>query len=565
MAYHMHHLYHIERDPFSTPVDSASLFLTPSHQLALQSVVTGIEERKGLLVLYGESGLGKTTLVRSYMESVSQPALQIVYLADAALPFAEILKRVYRALAHDVQTDFTSDMLSALHPILCEEYRQNRNVVLILDNAHNLSRVTLANLGLLISLEQDHTKLIQLVLLGQPALAAELQQQILQPLRQQVAVCATLSRLTPDESLSYIQHRLGQVTLDDAPLFSAEALHHIVKRAGGIPRILNMLCVDVLNAGLARAERPISDATAKSVLADFREYAPYREQSWLLARAGDRLPWVKEVFGMAPHSLHKALQGMFRYVRDAGKVPFWHRVYASFPKAAWQGRRWLLQSTPARLPQLKTVLEHGRLFTQSVLQHSVQYLRSGLRELRLLRIDALNTHLSSRVKRRSAKAVDVVLSPVSQHSNRFLRQGVLASTVGLLLLAGLWWFSLQTTREEQPAAGGLTAQPAPSVPQLQETTSRNEHGVTPVATATEARLTVKRFREHGQHRVDDVVRGGEQVRLLQQRLRTAGFTPGPIDGILGPKTRQAIRRFQEAHGLRATGHLNAATRQALGF
>ena len=565
MAYHMHHLYHIQRDPFSTPIDSASLFLTPSHQLALQSVVMGIEERKGLIVLYGESGVGKTTLVRSYLESVSQPTLKFVYLADAALPFAGILKRVYRALAHNVRTDFTSDMLSALHPILLEEYRQNRNIALIIDNAHNLPHVTLANLGLLTGLEQDNTSLIQVVLLGQPALAAELKQPLLQPLQQQVAVCATLSCLMPDESISYIQHRLAQVTLDDAPLFSAEALHHIVKYAGGIPRILNMLCVDVLNAGLVRAERPISDTTAKIVLADFRACPQNRKRSWILAPSGDLLPRVKEVFGMAQRSMRKALQFMRQHVRDAGKVPFWRRIYASVTKAAWQGRRWLLQSAPARLTQIKTVLDRGHLFTQSVLQYSIPYVRSGLRELRLLRIDTLNTHLSSRVKRRSAKAVDVLLSHVSQHRNRFLRQGVLASAVGLLLLAALGWFTLQTTREEQPAAVGLTAQPAPSVPQLQKTTSQNEHGVTPVATATEARLTVGRLREQVQHRVDNVVRGGEQVRLLQQRLRNAGFMPGPIDGILGPKTRQAIRRFQEAHGLRATGHLNAVTRQALGL
>jgi type II secretory pathway predicted ATPase ExeA len=565
MAYHMHHLYHIQRDPFSTSVDSASLFLTPSHQLTLQSVVTGIEERQGLLVLYGESGLGKTTLVRSYMERMPQPTLKSVYLAEAALPFAAILKRVYQTLAHDVCTDFTSDMLSALHPILLEEYQQNRNVVLILDNAHTLSHVTLANLGLLVSLEQDNTRLIQVVLLGQPALAAELQQQALQPLQQQVAVCATLPRLTSDESIAYIQHRLAQVTLDDAPLFSAEALYHIVKYAGGIPGLLNMLCVDVLNAGLARAERPISGTTAKSVLIDFRTYAPYRERSWTLAHAGEFLPRLKGVFGMAQNSMPKTLRCMLQYLRDAGNVPFWRRVYAFCTKAAWTGKRWLLQHAPARLPQLQTALDRWRLFTQSVLQHSIQYLRSGFRELRLLRIDALNAPLSPRVRRRSTKAVDVVLSHVSQHRNHFLRPGMLASAVGLLLLAGLGWFTLPITREEQPAAVGLTAQPAPSMPQLQETTSQNAHRVAPVATPTEARLTVERIREHVQHRVDSVVGGGEQVRLLQQRLRNAGFTPGPIDGVLGPKTRQAIRRFQEAHGLRATGRLNAATRQALGF
>lgn len=565
MVYYMHHLYHIQRDPFSTPVDSASLFLTPSHQLTLQSVVTGIEERQGLLVLYGESGLGKTTLVRSYMESMPQPTLKAIYLADATLPFAEILKHVYQALTHNVRTDFTSDMLSALHPILLEEYQQNRNIVLIIDNAHTLSPVTLANLGLLVSLEQDNLRLIQIVLLGQPALAAELQQQILQPLQQQVAVCATLSCLTPDESIAYIQHRLAQVTLDDAPLFSAEALHHIVKYAGGIPRLLNMLCVDVLNAGLARAERPISGTTAKSVLADFREYAPYREQSWILARAGEILPRLKEVFGMAQGSIHKALQDMLQYLKDPDKVPLWRRVYTSCTKAAWQGKRWLLQNAPARLPQIKTVLARGRLFTQRVLQHSIQYLRSGLRELRLLRIDALNAPLSSRVKRRSTKAVDAVLSHVSQHRSRVLRPGVLASAVGLLLLTGLWWLTLPTTREEQPAAVGLAAQPAPSVLQLQEITSQNEHRVAPMTTPTEARLTVERLREQVQHHGDSVVGGGEQVRLLQQRLRNAGFMPGPIDGILGPKTRQAIRRFQEAHGLRATGRLNTATRQALGL
>jgi type II secretory pathway predicted ATPase ExeA len=510
--------------------------MTPGYQLAWQSMIAGIEERQGMVVVYGESGLGKTTLARAYMESVPPQTVKIVYLADAALSFAELLQRIAQALGHDMRADFASDMLSELHTILLEEYRQNRTIALIIDHAHHLSPVTFANLGLLAGWEHDGMRLMQIVLLGQPALAEALRQQTqLQSLQPHVAVCTPLAPLTLEESIAYIQHCLAQVTLDSEPIFSEEALHHIVQYAGGVPRRLNMLCVDVLNAGLACAERPISAATAKHALADFRAYTP-PERFWTLGR---------------------------------GRELLWPRLYAFLALPSWPGRRGLFHRSRTWQLQTKALLEQGGRCIQRLLQHSMQYARSGLRELRLRRIDALNARQSRRVRRQAAKAVDEILFHMAAYSRRLGWKGGLLSAVGLLCLAALVWFVFyQPAREEPFAAVGVSAQPALPVPRLQETMMQcvaAPVATAPVATAREARLTVERIRAHMQQSTNEVVRGGEQVRLLQERLHNAGFTPGPIDGVLGPRTRRALRQFQAAHGLHATGSLNAATRQALGF
>lgn len=539
MALHLHHLHHLHRDPSSATSDRELLFVSSSHQMALKAIVAGIEERKGLLVLCGESGLGKTTLVRSYMDCIDQQTLKVMYLADGALPFGKLLKHVYQAFACEVSTEFVSDMVSELRQIFINEYEKNRNIVLIIDNAHNLPHVTYTNLGLLASLEMDNSKLLQVVLLGQPVLA--LSPQALQHLEQHINVCMTLFPLTPGESIDYIRHRLAQVTSDGEPILSQGALQHIVKHAGGIPSALNMLCVDVLNAGLCREERPISATTAKEVIADFGGYSPGLDWPWELTDARTLLHQVRAIIHAGWHYTPKVWQPLVQRVADGLKELRLLGIETLNATSAHirldhptHGTRWFT-----------------RLYVQSVCQCRMVYLR-----------------LTSLIRRRVPQTVDEARADREEDIGRVVSRWALAGSAGsLLLLAGLWWFGSYANKKEPATAGTLAAQHALSGVQLQAKTSQKASASPQVATAPEARVAVARLRVRlGSYTSEwQTVRSGEQIRLLQERLQAAGFAPGPIDGILGPQTQQAIRQFQEALDLEATGTLNAATLQALGF
>jgi general secretion pathway protein A len=604
MHYYLYPLYHLQRDPFSTNIDRAALFVSAGHQLALQSVIAGIEERQGIVVLSGASGLGKTTLMRSIMENVESQDLKIIYLTDAALPFAELLEQLYDALDREDSPVFAPESIDELYPLLLEAYQQDGNLVLVIDNAHDLPPATWVDLERLADLEVDQVKLIQIVLLGQPALVEMLNHPALQQMQPHITVTAKLAPLTSDESIEYIQHRLGQVATDDAPIFSPEALQLLVKQAGGIPGTLNMLCTDVLNTGLARAERPIGVATLQAVLADFGLYSQNATWSWVLERVRGLRPRPSLPLHSGWRVLHGVWQVVGQRLRDERQRTRLHRLSTHIAQLAVSGWDGMWRGTRLLHLGAKTVTAHGCAVTQSLLPHVMQLIRNGFREFRLLRIDTHNTRMSARLQYQAAKAAEAALLQVNRPPHRFGPSWMLAGVTGVLLLVGVGWFSWYATRASRSFMDTDFFRPVLKRPSYQQAAPQDERATTPVAIAQEsppmvmvepspraplgsqptapdtpeqpaaasgastreARVTVGREPQRVPRDIGSNVRGGgEQIRLLQKRLYAAGFTPGPIDGIFGPRTRQAIRRFQKAHGLQATGRLNATTRQALGF
>jgi len=241
--------YHLKKAPFHITPDPEFLFLSLSHKAALGALVYGIEERQGFVALIGEVGLGKTTILRSYLERVDQSQLKPIYIFNSNVSFSDLLKTLCREFGIEVLTEEVADTVNRLHQVLIEEYKQGRNVALIVDEAQHMPIETLEHLRMLSNLETSTQKLIQIVLVGQPEFDAKLNNHALRQLKQRLVIRGTISPLTNEESRNYIIYRLAKVVTVDEPLFTRGALREIVKQAKGTPRVINILCTNALIHG----------------------------------------------------------------------------------------------------------------------------------------------------------------------------------------------------------------------------------------------------------------------------------------------------------------------------
>ena len=263
--------YGLRKAPFHITPDPEFLFLSPTHKEALASIVYGVEMRKGFVLIVGEVGLGKTTILRSYLERVDKKRLRIIYIFNPNVPFSALLDSIEQAAGLDVRPE--DDVVVRVHrlsEVLIEEYRQGRNVVLVVDEAQNMPVETLENLRLLSNLETSKDKLIQIALIGPPELEGLLDRHELRQLKQRIAVRSTLAPLRATESLAYIRYRLKKAGPEDTRVFTKGALRRIVKHGKGIPRTLNILCDNALITGLGYQKKPVTTAIVREVIADLK-------------------------------------------------------------------------------------------------------------------------------------------------------------------------------------------------------------------------------------------------------------------------------------------------------
>jgi general secretion pathway protein A len=266
--------YHLKKAPFHITPDPEFLFLSPSHKAALGALVYGIEERQGFVALIGEVGLGKTTTLRSYLERVDQSQLKVIYIFNSNVSFSDLLKTLCREFGIEVLTEDVADTVNRLHQVLIDEYKQGRNVALIVDEAQHMPIETLEHLRMLSNLETSTQKLIQIVLVGQPEFDAKLNNHTLRQLKQRLVIRGTISPLTDEESLDYILYRLAKVVMVDEPIFTKGALREIMKHAKGTPRVINVLCTNALIQGYGYGKRRISTKLIKEVIADYTGKKP---------------------------------------------------------------------------------------------------------------------------------------------------------------------------------------------------------------------------------------------------------------------------------------------------
>lgn len=231
--------------PFGITPDPRFFYDTPSCREAFATLRYGVEARKGLIVITGEAGLGKTRLVKDFMQR-AEVTIRTAFITNPGLTATEFLPFVLYDLRITSATQDRAAMTLQLKEHLFEQFKKHHRVALLVDEAQHLSNELFEELRLLSNLETNEEKLIQIVLLGQPALEERLDQPELRQLKQRVAIRCRLVPLTDREVYPYILSRLKIAGFEGKALFDPKAVEKIALYSKGIPRLINVLCDNAL-------------------------------------------------------------------------------------------------------------------------------------------------------------------------------------------------------------------------------------------------------------------------------------------------------------------------------
>jgi general secretion pathway protein A len=260
--------YGLRELPFALTPDPRFIYFTPSHTEVMANLHYGIESGKGLIVVTGEVGTGKTTILRWMMQRLDRTVL-VAYIFNPRLSVTEFYQHVATLL--DVQKwETKSELLLELGRSLESRHSRGLRTVLIIDEAQGLSPHVLEEIRLLSNFESDTAKQLQIVLTGQPELREILNRQELRQLKQRIALRCVIKPLpNVEETDRYITSRLLVAGAERTDIFSPGAVDYIFRCADGIPRNINNLCDNALLSGYASSESTIGRATIEEVAETF--------------------------------------------------------------------------------------------------------------------------------------------------------------------------------------------------------------------------------------------------------------------------------------------------------
>jgi general secretion pathway protein A len=257
--------YGLSGQPFDVTPDPEYLYLSHTHREALTSLAQGIQNVRGFMALIAGPGLGKTILLNKLMEDL-RDSTRIVFLFQTQCNSRELLRYLLSELGVEHAGMDVVRMHKALNEILFHEMLKGRRFVLIIDEAQNLRESVLETIRLLSDFETTHTKLIQIILSGQPALVETLMRPSLSQLRQRIAILTSLEPLSAVDTLQYIDHRLRMAGSSGKPIFTPDALTLIGEQSKGVPRIINNLCSNALLLGYSQGRNPIDSELGQKVV-----------------------------------------------------------------------------------------------------------------------------------------------------------------------------------------------------------------------------------------------------------------------------------------------------------
>ncbi len=241
--------YGLQKKPFNLTPDPKYLFRSSVHKRGLAYLEYGLKEKRDVIVISGEVGSGKTTLIRVLLDSLD-PNIKLAWIINPLLSPNELLKMILHDVGLDVRGADKADMLNQFNDYLVEENLAGNRVLLIIDEAQNLSPEALEEVRLLSNLETEEEKLLQILLVGQPELRDTLSSYELRQLNQRISLSYHLTPLSPDETRAYVVHRLQVAGIEDGKaVFTEGALKRIASLSGGIPRLVNIICDAALLAG----------------------------------------------------------------------------------------------------------------------------------------------------------------------------------------------------------------------------------------------------------------------------------------------------------------------------
>ena len=254
--------YGLCEQPFGVTPDPAYLYPSRTHGQALTALLYGIKTGRGFMALIADPGMGKTTLLYRLMDELRESA-RTVFLFQTQCDSREFFCYILGELGIETAGMDLASMHKKLNEILFGEMLAGRRFVLIVDEAQNLEAPVLETIRLLSNFETTHSKLLEIVLAGQPLLAEKLARPDLSQLRQRIVILGRLEHLSAAETASYIEHRLKVAGYSGGPLFAPDALALIAKQSHGIPREINTLCFNALLLGKARRSRTITGEIAR--------------------------------------------------------------------------------------------------------------------------------------------------------------------------------------------------------------------------------------------------------------------------------------------------------------
>jgi general secretion pathway protein A len=259
--------FNLVEQPFGVTPDTRYLYLSATHREALASLLYGVQAGRGFMSIIAKPGMGKTTLLFQLLQQLQHSA-RTVFLFQTLCSPVDLLRSLLRDLGMEAHGDLP-EMHSQLNECLLTESRRGTQLVVVIDEAQNLSDSALELLRMLSNFETPHQKLMQIILAGQPQLAEKLASPNLVQLRQRISIIARLKPFAFQETNGYVGHRLHVAGYDfRTKLFTPRAGAMIAEHSEGIPRNINNICFNAMSLGCALQRKPIDEEIIREVLDD---------------------------------------------------------------------------------------------------------------------------------------------------------------------------------------------------------------------------------------------------------------------------------------------------------
>jgi general secretion pathway protein A len=282
--------YGFRESPFTITPNPRFLFMSTQHREAFAHLIYAVESRAGFIELTGEVGTGKTTLLRTFLNRLDSEGHRTALIFNPCLSSLELLTSINREFGLPWENGSRMELLQELNSFLLAQKAAGRSVVLVMDEAQNLSAEVLEQLRLISNLETDTDKLIQIVLSGQPELLSLLARDELRQLSQRITVRYHLLPMGFDSTRRYIDHRMELAGRFRAAEFTNAALKRVFRFSGGVPRLVNIVCDRALLIGYSEEERVISGAMVAQAVSEILGRAPYGKSAGIFTRLFSFLP-----------------------------------------------------------------------------------------------------------------------------------------------------------------------------------------------------------------------------------------------------------------------------------
>lgn len=553
--------YGLKEKPFDLTPDPRFLYLSEKHKEAFAHLLYGIKNRMGFVMISGEIGTGKTTICRTLLDRLDENT-EVAFILNPSLSCEELLRKINEDFGMATRAQSVKGLVDELNAYLLERHGQGKNCVLVIDEAQNLKPEVLEQVRLLSNLETNTQKLLQIVLVGQPELAANLALPELRQLNQRITARYHLKPLSRRETLQYIGYRLRVAGGRRKVRFSPRAVKRIYRASGGTPRVINALCDRALLIGYTLETREITAPMVRRAVREIRG-EPIRTQKAALLRHYLPSPTLLAVAVLV------VLLGKYVAAPFAEQLSFW------VPATPVSETRMIARARPhsVQTPEQTPRTQIAPASTESAAEASGPLLPSESR-LALI-IDGMSPAAA-----RNAAALGILRAWNTALISSYPLDDSVESLAAFGKDNGLTCVMLQQTTLEQienidlPMFARVTGDTqivwlgvvGLSEEAVHIATGIGETEILPKEEFEKRFLNQAVILWRDPRPGSPTLRGGdrgEEVEKLQEQLKGLGFLDATPTGVYDPETERAVKQLQAAAGLREDGIVGPQTRMVL--